>query len=505
LFERITNSFKLITLDSDNLIANRYKLKRMLGKGAMGEVYCAMDQNFSDLNVAIKFLSQSCLDEKIRARFEREAKISALLGEQSIHIVKVKDYGLSDKDIPFYVMELLEGDSLDKIIKKKALSLGRFLSLIRQICLALECAHNGILVNGQLSSIIHKDIKPSNIFIIKEPNMGELVKILDFGIAQVINSNQSEKAGFMGTLKYCSPEQMTKKNLDPRSDIYSLGVTMYEMLTGDIPIKPDYDNFQGWYQAHHHRPPQSLPSYLSLPGDLEQIIRQCLAKSPEDRPQNIKEILKVINPLERQYNPNSPNKTDFTLDEISTSKNDLSLEERYLQSSWPSNKPQSKIVFPVVKEGGFVSFWTMLEIQEIAKLSPQSTFCYNHFLFESSPHPMLLLLNLLYSHNYQQKWLPSYLDLKTKSGYEIIKNLIKNKVYHILLFALNQPQQYQEIFPVQIADHKIKQLEMYLQESNCWQGKKQPQVSKKILQEKIEPLKAKILLAIDKATSYPKI
>jgi serine/threonine-protein kinase len=503
LFKPISNSFKLLNRDSDELIVNRYKLKRLLGKGAMGKVYCAMDRNLSDLNVAIKFLSQSCLDEKIRVRFETEAKISALLGEQSIHIVKVKDYGLSNKNIPFYVMEFLEGDSLDKIIKKKALSLVRFLSLTRQICLALECAHNGILVDGDLSSIIHKDIKPSNIFVVKDPLVGELVKILDFGIAQVLNANESEKPIFMGTLRYCSPEQMTKQNLDPRSDIYSLGVTMYEMLTGDIPLKPDRDNFQGWYQAHHYKAPKSLPSYLSLSRDLEEIIMQCLAKSPEDRPQNVKEILKVINTLVREYNQDDINDIDVTPEKISTSKKSLalSLEERYHQSNWPSHKPQKKIVFPMVVEGGFVSFWAMLESQEIASLNPRSTFCYSHFLFQSSPHPMLLLLNLIYRHNYEPKWLPSYLDLQTKLGYEIITNLQNNKVYHILLFALNQPQQCQQILTVSMGDDKIKQLEMYLKESNSWRGKKQAEVTKKILQAKIEALKEKILWAICKATS----
>lgn len=501
MFKPISDLIKSIVNDPERLIANRYKLEKLLGKGSMGEVYCALDQNLGGINVAIKFLGQTLLEEKMRNRFENEAKISALLGEQSMHIVKVKDYGLNDNKVPFYVMELLIGNSLDKILKKKTLSLAKFLSLTRQICLGLECAHNGIFVNGELCPIIHRDIKPNNIFIVKDSNIEDLVKILDFGIAQVINSEQLETRSFMGTYEYCSPEQMAEKELDARSDLYSLGVLMYEMLTKEMPIKTENHNFKGWYDAHHNFIPKPLPRYLDLPSDLEEMIMACLAKSPDNRPQNIEEILKIIYPLEREINNKN---ASFESPKINFPKNNLSLEDLYIQSSWPVDKPQQKIVFPKVtesQEGTFASVWTMLETEEINKFNPNVTFCYNHFLFQSSPHPMLLWISLLYTRNRELKWLPCYLDLKTELGNQIIISLIKYKIYHILLFALNKSQKYQQILTIKISQDKIKQLETYLQKSNSWQGEKQPELSKKALKQQFEHMKVSILQAINKVKS----
>ncbi len=102
-----------------------------------------------------------------------------------MHIVRVTDYGIDDRDdVPFYVMEYLQGESLSEVIMRHPLTLPRFLSITRQICLGLQCAHQGIPIGGQVSPIIHRDIKPSNILVTRVDGMGELVKILDFGIAK---------------------------------------------------------------------------------------------------------------------------------------------------------------------------------------------------------------------------------------------------------------------------------------------------------------------------------
>ncbi|MGB5593927.1 MAG: serine/threonine-protein kinase, partial [Crocosphaera sp.] len=233
------------------LLANRYQLIDLVGSGAMGQVYRAEDKLLGGVTVAVKFLSQALLNSKMRERFEREATISALLGERSNHIVRVRDYGVDEKEIPFYVMEFLKGESLNEVIKFRPLSLSRFLKVTRQICFALECAHKGIMFEGEMCPIIHRDIKPSNVLVVNDPALGELVKILDFGIAKLIQSGEAQTQSFMGTLAYCSPEQIEGKELDSRSDIYSLGVMMYEMLTGEMPIFPENSSFGGWYEAHH--------------------------------------------------------------------------------------------------------------------------------------------------------------------------------------------------------------------------------------------------------------
>lgn len=499
MFKPLSDLVKSFGKDSDRLLANRYQIVYQVGKGAMGQVYKAIDTTAGDLTVAIKFLSQAIMDDRMCRRFEKEARISALLGEQSDHIVKVRDYGFDDNRNPYYVMEFLEGNELDQLLKKKALSVGKFLSLTKQICLGLECAHNGILVDGELAPIIHRDIKPSNIFLLKNTEVNDFVKLLDFGVAQIHNPNETEsQRTFMGTPEYCSPEQMAEDELKATSDIYSLGVLMYKMLSQKSPITVEKHSFQAWYKAHHEVTPPPLPRYLNLPSELDRMIMKCLEKSPSQRPQNIGEILRIITPLEREYNQNNQSDS-INVDFGSQPKQILPLEATYNQSNWPSDKPQRKIVFPSLteaQEGIFVSLWTMLETEEIVYFKPNKTFCFNHFLFQAEPHPMILWVNLLYNREYEPKWLPCYLDLKTDLGNQIVTNLINRKFYHILLFAINQPQKYQELIKVKISEDKIKQLQSFILKTASWQGRKQPEVSKVALKKQFESVKNTILAAI---------
>ena len=252
-------------------LVKRYQLQELIGTGAMGRVYRANDTLLGGVPVAIKFLSLSLQNQKmgVRQRFEREAKTCALLGQKSIHIVRVMDYGTDENDIPFYVMEYLQGKSLSDIIRTQHLSVARFLSMARQISLGLQCAHNGILVDGKIYSIIHRDIKPSNMLAIVDPSFGELVKILDFGIAKLLELEDYNTNYYLGTLAYSSPEQMEGKELDNRSDIYSLGVLMFEMLTGKMPLVVTTHSFGAWYKVHHYQEPRSFaevdPPHSKLP------------------------------------------------------------------------------------------------------------------------------------------------------------------------------------------------------------------------------------------------
>jgi serine/threonine protein kinase len=164
------------------ILQNRYQLVGLLGQGAMGKVYEARNNLLGGVPVAVKFLSQTLLNQKMRDRFMREATTCALLGQRSMHIVNVTDYGVDEDEIPYYVMEYLKGDSLSEIIMRQPLPLPRFLNLTHQICLGLQCAHEGIPVDGEICPIVHRDIKPSNILITHAPGLGEMAKILDFGM-----------------------------------------------------------------------------------------------------------------------------------------------------------------------------------------------------------------------------------------------------------------------------------------------------------------------------------
>ncbi|MCW6036709.1 serine/threonine protein kinase [Spirulina subsalsa FACHB-351] len=482
------------------VLANRYRLVELAGKGAMGHVYRAEDMLLGNVTVAVKFLAQTLLNQKMRDRFEREATICALLAEKSIHIVRVRDYGVDEHGVPYYVMEFLEGDNLSDIIKTQTINLPRFLSIVRQICLGLDCAHKGIVFKKEPSQIIHRDIKPSNILLVEDVTLGELVKILDFGIAKLVEANRDQTHSFMGTLAYCSPEQMEGKELDNRSDIYSFGVMMYEMLTKDMPLLPENNSFGGWYRAHHEFSPVPFPHDLKLPVELEKLVMSCLAKHPQERPQNMADILRVIEPLEKRFeNRGSPSTHRAKNSEEKESPTQSSLEDLCLQMPWPENKPRQKIVFPRLlrtSQGVFPTLWSMLDRQDI--LNRRFSTRYNQFLFLTAPHPMLLWITVLYNREFGPRWLPCYLDLKTPMGQRTTRLLGESGSYRLLFFAVDDPSnKCQYVMHSTIDPDQCKRLLHWANNSHGMRGSNQSTMSKTLLRQEFEKLKPKILIKLE--------
>lgn len=500
--------------NNGRLLANRYQLCDMVGEGAMGRVYRAKDTVLGGVTVAVKFLSHALLNNNMRERFEREATISALLGEQSIHVVRVKDYGVDEKNSPFYVMEFLAGDSINELICYQPLPLERFLTLVRHVCLGLDAAHQGIYVNGELSHIIHRDIKPSNIIVLQDPTLGEIAKILDFGIAKLIQANASQTQSFMGTLAYCSPEQMEGKELDHRSDIYSLGVMMYEMLTMDMPLLPQNSSFGGWYQAHHNFKPEPFSNRLGLPLDLQDLVFRCLAKKREDRPQNVQEILNTLDSFGTTVKPRttkppqdiSQNFKDTVISDITvnpdytdeqTVHSESSVTEICWQTCWPKDKPLRKIVFPQLIEtnlGDIPVLSVMLEEVEIQNRITSTR--YNHFLYLNHPHPALLWITLLYNPEHGAKWLPSYLDLKYHKGQQICRALAGEGKFRILFYALDGSAQCQHITSSVINSRNCKMLQQWANISQVTRSVGDFKTAKKVLKQELEKHKDKILARV---------
>jgi serine/threonine-protein kinase len=525
--------------NSGRLLAKRYELVDLIGEGAMGRVYRAKDTLLGGVTVAVKFLSQTLLSSKMRERFEREATISAILGEQSIHVVRVRDYGVDENDIPFYVMEFLKGENLSDIVKYQPLPLSRFLSITRQICLGMQTAHQGILFNGELCKIIHRDIKPGNMLVMQDQSLGELVKILDFGIAKLILSSESQTQSFMGTLAYCSPEQMEGKELDNRSDIYSLGVMMYEMLTCEMPLLPDTSSFGSWYKAHHEFKPESFDAELNLPDGLQKLVMKCLAKSPKDRPQTIAEILPVLESLQKDLK-RSNNKTEqfpISFDSARTIVNpqkNLANDERTVfnneertvfnedkaatavslvedicwQTSWPKDRPVQKIVFPnlIPSPLGFIpALYTMLDYGEILNL--RGSIRYNQFLFLSAPHPMALWITVLYNRGQEPRWLPCYLDLKVTRSQQIVRLLADSRDYRVLFFDINDPQECRNVMICKIDSQNCQLLKEWATISQLAKSNGQPQMTKNALKQEFDKIKPRIIQRIqtmktDRGTSF---
>ncbi|NET71915.1 MAG: serine/threonine protein kinase [Sphaerospermopsis sp. SIO1G2] len=521
----------------DRLLSERYQIQELVGTGAMGRVYRAKDILLGGVPVAVKFLAISIQNEKMRLqeRFEREAKTCALLGQKSIHIVRVMDYGVDEHNTPYYVMEYLQGQSLSSVIRSRQISTSRFLSMARQICLGLQSAHNGIPVDGILCQIIHRDIKPSNMLVIQDPSFGELVKVLDFGIAKLVMSDSDQTKFYLGTLAYSSPEQIEGKELDNRSDIYSLGVMMFEMLTSRMPLVPTTHSFGAWYHTHKSQQPisfQQANANLTIPKAIQDLVMSCLEKKPGDRPQNINDILSVLILAEQEqqviqsYKENTPNSSVQTDNLVVTPKpeenrainsvtsKDSTKPQKTIngqlqpsvvyddvkkQLSWPSGKPIADIVFPQpIQNNGELSpaLWVMLPQLEIDK----RLVChrYNQFLFLSVPHPMVLWITVIYNHQHGAKWLPLYLDIKTSAGQENTLLLHKVGFYSLLLFARENPSRCYHVLTSNVAATQREKLKHWLQIGRISTSSTDPRMSKGLLKQEYEKIKPQILFKLDR-------
>ncbi len=491
-----------------HILSNRYRIVETIGQGSMGRVYRAEDTLLGDVPVAIKFLSQTLLNEKMRDRFNNEALACAGLGQKSIHIVRVTDYGVSRDEIPYYVMEYLKGENLGELVNNQPLPVPRFLGLARQVCLGLQCAHQGIKKDGRLVPIIHRDIKPSNILITQDPSFGELAKILDFGIAKLMQADSDQTNCFMGTLAYASPEQMEGQELDGRSDIYSLGIMMYQMLTGKMPIRADTHTFGGWYKAHHYQQPrpfeQALPD-LKLPKALEGLVFSCLEKDMRHRPQDMTEVLRSLEPLEQRFGTGRQisHKIGAALSKLPVQKipkatADLSADEICRLTTWPKDKPIAEIVFPHILQtsrGPLATLWVMLHKKDI--LERLTCTRYNQFLCTMSPHPMALWITALHRREAEARWLPCYLDLKTKQGQEVIRLLSQQGKYRILFFALEEPNRCADVKVSNIALEQQPRLQQWANQAYVLPTANQANFSKQLLKQELEKLKPKIIRRLE--------
>ncbi len=483
---------------SKGLLANRYQLKQLIGSGGMGEVFLANDILLGGIPVAIKFLTQTVVDKKMQQDFVREALMSAALSQKSLHIVRAYDYGVNEKGKPYYVMEYLCGKSLKDLIP---LPLPMFLTLSRQICLGLQCAHQGINIDGKICPLVHRDIKPANILVIPDPILGQLVKILDFGIARFLNyvSTASTSRGFNGTLPYCSPEQLDGEKLDGRSDIYSLGVMMFEMLTGKKPWQPETDYFGAWYKAHHFEQPKAIADVkptLRIPQKLNNLIMSCLAKKSCDRPQNIAQILQVLNSLEQSNCPSLTTTlpSSSILSRPLDSGLTITVEQSCRKLLWPENKPIQEIVFPQLldtAQGSMTALWLMLPKQEIKNYALSTR--YNQFIFIASPHPMMLWVTVLYNRQLAPKWLPCYLDMQNPQNLRLVSFLAENEHYPLIFFTLEAPHSCTNVLSSRIEPTQRQMLKTWVKQIQSLPPASQPQLSKQLLKQQYKQIQSRTL------------
>ena len=262
-----------------NTLTDKYRIEERIAEGGMGAVYRAT-HILMEKTVAIKVLHPAlAADDKIVARFTREAKAASRISHP--HALTVTDFGEDKDGVVFLVMEYLRGRTLKEVIRQDGpMPLRRAVEIVRQVCGALEAAH--------AEGVVHRDLKSDNIML-EEASGGDWAKVLDFGIAKIKEKIGDEDPALtapnliIGTPQYMSPEQCSQASeIDSRSDIYSLGVILYEMLAGHVPFAGDSPT--AIMMKHmQDEPPSLLEERADLPPEVGRIVARALAKRPEDR------------------------------------------------------------------------------------------------------------------------------------------------------------------------------------------------------------------------------
>jgi serine/threonine protein kinase len=279
--QAMDNTRSYIPISAGTMISH-YKIVEKIGAGGMGEVYLAEDTKLGR-KVAMKFLpSHLVSEEDIKARFVREAQTLAKLNHPNI----VSVYDVSEfNGRPYYVMEMVEGESLNNISSDKPLSFDLIVEYALQICQGLGEAHR--------AGIIHRDIKPANIIVDEKGR----IRLLDFGLAAVAGDAGLTRTGTtLGTVSYMSPEQVSGREIDHRSDLFSLGIVIYELIAGRSPFKRD--NEGATLKAIMEENLQPLARYRSdVPEKLQQIVSELLEKDKELRTQSAEGVIAALKRL----------------------------------------------------------------------------------------------------------------------------------------------------------------------------------------------------------------
>jgi len=272
------------------VVDGRYEVEAPLGEGGMGTVYRVRHVTLNR-PFAMKVLHRDlAADADLAARFVQEARATAAIKHPSV--VVITDFGDLDAGIPYFVMELLVGETLSTRMRARGpWEPADVIKIARQITEGLEPSH--------AANVIHRDLKPENVFLVggsSGKRAEDDIRIVDFGAAKIIGASKMTRPGVVfGTPYYMSPEQASGQSVDPRADVYSLGILMYEMITGRVPFEAD--TYMGVLTKHMFSTPEALSQRVSPDlklGELEDIVMRALAKDPAERPQDMGALVRLL-------------------------------------------------------------------------------------------------------------------------------------------------------------------------------------------------------------------
>ena len=280
------------SLSGEPVLEGKYHLECRIGQGGMGVVYKSRHA-YLKTSHAIKIILPDLVgnDPELVTRFRQEALAAAAIRHQNV--VGVSDYGVAQGTMPFLVMEYVEGESLHDLLgREKILSPERALDIMSAIAAGVGAAHH--------QGIVHRDLKPLNVMILKgKSNISEAVKILDFGLAKIKSGEllgsfiQAQTTGLMGSPYYMAPEQWADEEPDARSDVYSLGVMLYQMIAGDVPFKGS--SIPAIMKKHLSDPPPPLNSFgVKVAPQVELAVRHSLEKEPKNRTSSVEQLVEEL-------------------------------------------------------------------------------------------------------------------------------------------------------------------------------------------------------------------
>jgi serine/threonine-protein kinase len=290
------------------ILAGKYKVEDVLGVGGMGVVVAAKHMQLEQ-KVALKFLRPEAMQSKEAVeRFLREARAAVRL--RSEHVAKVTDVGTLDSGAPYMVMEFLDGADLSRVVQATgSITIEEAVYFVLQACEAIAEAHS--------LGIIHRDLKPQNLFVTRRVDGKPLVKVLDFGISKTLDTQSglslTRTSSIMGSPLYMSPEQMrSSKNVDQRSDIWGLGVILYELLTGRVPFEADaIPELCLKVVQDPAEPPKAIRP--EVPEGLSAVVLKCLEKDAKMRFSNVAELAAALEPYSSEIGRGSSERVASTL------------------------------------------------------------------------------------------------------------------------------------------------------------------------------------------------